>query len=91
MRNKSYLLIDCYSNIEEIKTFKQLKELHINEIMNDLLDNIDDLDIVKIDTDTLGEYAKGKEPTLKEIKENLEGYGYKIKDLNNLKIIKENK
>ena len=79
MKDKHYLLIDCYSDTEEIKTFKQLKELHINEIMNDLLDNIHDIEIVKIDTDTLGEYAKGKEPTLKEIKDNLESYGYEIK------------
>lgn len=76
-----YLLIDCYSDTKELKNYKELKELHINEIKNDLLDNYTEREIVVCDTDTLAEYAKGKMPTMEDIKENLESYGYKIIDL----------
>lgn len=81
MKDKHYLLIDCYDDKKELKTFNELKELHIEEIISDLIDNRESFDIVRIDADTLGEYAKGKVPTLEEIKENLESYGYKIIDL----------
>ena len=78
---KHYLLVDCYDDKKELKTFNELKELHIEEIISDLIDNRENFDIVRIDTDTLGEYAKGKAPTLEEIKDNLAAYGYKVIDL----------
>ena len=78
---KRYLLIDCYDDTKQLKTFNELKELHIEEIISDLIDNRDSFDIVRIDADTLGKYAKGKVPTLEEIKDNLAAYGYKVIDL----------
>lgn len=78
-----YFIYNVYDGSEHgmIKDYKELKELYINEIKNDLLDNYTEREIVVCDTNTLVEYAKGKEPTLEDIKENLESYGWKIIDL----------
>ena len=77
-----YFICDIYDSSERgmIKDYKELKELLINEVIDDLKNNRQDYDIVVSCTNILEIIAKGKD-SVKYVLDNLEGYGWKIIDL----------
>jgi N-acetyl-anhydromuramyl-L-alanine amidase AmpD len=76
-----YLLVDTYADTQELKEYNELKDLYIEEIKKDLLENIEDKDIVRKGVNILVETIKGKTIPIKTIEDSLECYGYKIIDL----------
>lgn len=77
-----YFICDVYDSSEYgmVKDYKELKELLINEVIDDLKNNRQDYDIVVGCTGILESLAKGKD-SVKYVLDNLEGYGWKIIDL----------
>ena len=77
-----YFICDMYDSSEygKIKNYKELKELLINEIIDDLKNNRDDYDIVVSCTDSLRNIASGRD-NVENVLEELESYGWKTIDL----------
>ncbi len=77
-----YFICDIYDSSERgrIMSNKELKELLIDEVIDDLKNNKQDYDIVVGCTGILESLAKGKDSE-KYILDNLEGYGWKVIDL----------
>lgn len=78
--NKHYLLVDLMSDYRDVMSYKELKEMTANHIVEDTLNNLGDESIVRTNTLLLEEMIK-KEPTIKYIEEELLNYSYKIVDL----------
>lgn len=77
---KQYLLVDLMGDYRAIMSAKELKEMVVNHIVEDTLQNCDDEDIVRTNTLLLEEMIK-KEPKMEYIKEELMNYSYKVIDL----------
>lgn len=77
-----YFICDIYCSSKEgmIKNSKELRELLIEEVIDDLKNNRQDNDVVVGCTGILETIAKGKD-SVKYVLDNLEGYGWKIIDL----------
>lgn len=81
-----YFICDIYDSSEygKIKSFKELKDLLISEVIDDLKNNRDDYDIVVDCTDILKCLANGNYSE-KYIIDNLQGFGWEIINLTQLK------
>ena len=80
---KKYLLVDLMSDYRDIMSYKELKDMVVNNIVEDTLENIGDKSIVRTNTLLLEEITK-KEPTMSFIEEELYNNSYKIINLNDL-------
>lgn len=78
-----YLLVDLMSDYRDIMSYKELKDMVVNHIVEDTLENLGDKSIVRTNTLLLEEITK-KEPTMSFIEEELCNYSYKIINLNDL-------
>ena len=77
---KRYLVVDCMSDWKQIMNEKEIRELLINEVKEDIIDNTDEREIVIENTKFLSEFAKGN-MKLKDVEEKLGEYSFKIIDL----------
>ena len=77
-----YFICDIYCSSKEgmIKNYKELRELLIEEVIDNLKNNRQDNDVVVSCTGILETIAKGKD-SVKYVLDNLEGYGWKIINL----------
>lgn len=82
-----FLVCDMFDNIKygRIYNYKELYELLVDEICEDLKGNSHDYDIVKVCTEQLNELAKNNLVTEKYIIDNLQGYGWDVYNLNHIK------
>lgn len=89
-----YLIFDEYSEYTDIRNYKQLKELLIDELEEEISNNADDKDIIKNNFKIMRDLTSDKFNDDLIIKE-LKGFGWNIIDLtdlkNNLMIYKEYK
>lgn len=77
---KRYLLVDLMGDYKKTLSLDELKEETIDIIKDDMLSNCGEYEIVRDCADSLVCFAKG-EMTIKDIKEQLESYSYKVIDL----------
>lgn len=76
-----YLVVDLNSDWKKKMNYKELKELLISSIQEDLMMNIGEYDIVKDCSNELVKMAKEDYTSLKWITDLLESYSYKVIDL----------
>ena len=76
-----YLVVDCNSDWKEKMDYKDLKELLISSIQEDLLMNYGEYEIVKDCSNELVKMAREEFTPLKWITDLLESYSYKVIDL----------
>lgn len=81
-----YLVCDVFDDIKygKLYNFKQLYELLVDEICEDLKGNSQDYDIVKVCTEQLEKLAKNNLVTEKYIIDNLQGYGWDVFNINSI-------
>ena len=78
-----YLVSDDYGNFKEIMNYKQLKELVINELVEEIKENTNEREIVVSEVNRLSFYAKN-EVNIDLIEEDLKGFGWYITDILNI-------
>jgi hypothetical protein len=76
-----YLVMDDYGDYKELKTYKELRFLLIDELSRDIKENIKDEDIVKNCLATLVDIAKKENYDVKYFKEQLQSYGWYTLDV----------
>ena len=87
---KKYLLIDMYSDIAKKCTYKEIEGHLIKELKCDISDNINEYnikDIIEYNFNVIEKILseKSESKKIKLIKENLEGFGWDIKKINEIK------
>ena len=82
-----YLVCDIYDKIEygKIYNFKELYELLVSEIVEDIKANTNEHEIVKVCTEQLGKLAKNNLVNENYVIENLESYGWDIYNISDIK------
>ena len=78
---KQYLVVDLNSDYKELMDYKELKNLLIDTVQNDLLMNCSEYDVSKDCSDILSKLAKEDFTREDYIKEELFSYSYKVIDL----------
>ena len=83
-----YLVCDIYDKIEygKIYNFKELYELLVSEIVEDIKANTNEHEIVKVCTEQLGKLAKNNLVNENYVIENLESYGWDIYNISDIKV-----
>lgn len=76
---KRYIVFDDYGELAKLVDREELKAMLVEEERNDIINNLDSVDIIKNELNTLCELAKGK--SFEFIKNRLEPYGYSVLDL----------
>ena len=79
-----FLVLDYYSDYQEVKNYPQLKELLVEDVVRDTKENISDTSIVERNIDILKNLTNDKYK-LEYIKEELNAFGWKIIDINAIK------
>lgn len=82
-----YLLVDLMSDHKTIKDYKGVRDLLIDNILNDLRTNMSEptLEVsMKSNLDVLERLAKDKDTSLNYIEKELEDYCFKVIDLQQL-------
>ena len=77
---KQFLLVDLAGDYQDIMSYKDLKNMVVDHIVEDTLDNLGDESIVRTNTSLLEEMIK-KETTMSFIEEELRCYSYKVINL----------
>lgn len=81
---KQYLIVDCMGDYTELADYKDIRDLLIEEIIQDIRENIGDKSLEKEMLDNiylLERLAREKDTPLSYIKKELECYSFKIIDL----------
>lgn len=81
---KSYLIADCMGDYTELADYKDIRDLLIEEIIQDIRNNIGDKSLEKETLDNiylLERLAREKDTPLSYIEKELECYSFKIIDL----------
>lgn len=78
---KQYFIVDLNSDYKERMDYKEMKNLLIETIQEDLLMNNGEYDIIKDCSDELIKMAKEDFTCVKWITDLLESYSYKVIDL----------
>ena len=72
-----YLVSDDYGDFKEIMNYKQLKELLVDELVNNSKENHKEYDFIKYNLEVLSDIAKEKIAYNKVIEE-LQSYGWHV-------------
>lgn len=82
-----YLVCDIYDEIKygKIYNFKELYELLVSEIVEDIKANSKDYEIVKVCAEQLGKLAKNNLVNENYVIENLQSYGWDIYNISDIK------
>lgn len=72
-----YLVSDDYGDFKEIMNYKQLKELLIDELINNSKENHQEYDFIKYNLEVLSDIAKEK-ASYDEIVNELQSYGWHV-------------
>lgn len=80
---KNFLVYDDYGNTSQLMNYKDLKELLIDEIERDTIENHEDKSIVTNNFKVIRELTKDKYIPM-YITRELEGFGYYVQDLTDL-------
>lgn len=75
-----YLIVDCMSDWKKLSDLKGLKELLVEQVIQDMENNYDEKDIVKCNVKILKALSLDK-MKLNDIEEELGAYSFKIIDL----------
>lgn len=81
---KNYLIVDCMGDYTELADYKDIRDLLIEEIVQDIRENIGDKSLEKETLDNiylLERLAREKDTPLSYIEKELECYSFKIIDL----------
>lgn len=73
-----YLVSDDYGDFKKIMNYKQLYEMLIDEIVEDIKQNFNEYDVLKACADQLGNLAKNNLVNENYIIDNLESYGWHV-------------
>lgn len=73
-----YLVSDDYGDFKEIINFKELKEMLIDEIVEDTRNNYQEYEILDMNVKQLGKIAKDNDMSIDYIIENLNSYGWHV-------------
>ena len=79
-----YLIVDLIGDYNKIGGYEDVKDLLIEEIVNDLRTNMNDSTLeesMKNNLEVLEKLAREKETPIKYIKEQLKSYSFKVIDL----------
>lgn len=79
-----FLVADAWGDFSKIVNYKELKEMLIDELVEDTKQNSNDEEILSLNMKQLGEIAKSENTNVKYIIENLESYGWIVKDLQDI-------
>lgn len=87
-----FLISDDYGDFKRIMSYKEARELLINEIVEETQQNCGEYDIVESNTKQLGKIAKDNALNEKYLVENLQSFGWYVvnvldiqRHLNNLR------
>lgn len=79
--NKNYFIVDLYSDYKAFMEYKDLRELLIERIVDDVRSNKNELEIITNDFDLMTRLAEEKFTPLEFIIASLKDFGYKVIDL----------
>ena len=79
---KRFMVLDTFGGgYTELLTIDEVKDILVDEIIEDTKNNYDDRDIVIQNAKMLGDLAKTKTPNEKYLKEQLEEFGWYVRDI----------
>ena len=73
-----YLVSDNYGDFRELMNYKEVKDMLVDELVEDTIENYDDKDIVKSNVELLSKMCKNDTMDINYLIDNLQSYGWHV-------------